>query len=261
MPIEKVKADLGRLGHVASKVEARNWRHWLWERSPRRPDLIDSLEFLRGLYLPGEKIFVFDRMDTKEERWTLELDDNNRCEVPAELYTGGQGGGIWFLANPVDGRWHDTGLVNPETGKPRRSRRSAAAVTAFRYAVLESDLAPAADWIAFLVQLPAKIAAIYTSGGRSIHALLRIDAESKADWDSQIQPLKRPLKRLGADPACLSAVRLTRLPGCHRPEKEGFQKLIFLNPNPTACPIAELPILDTRSALLNRWRAAEPAFA
>ena len=155
--------------------------------------------------------------------------------------------------------------MNPANGCRRRSlvlcpalsRFSASlwvSLTAFRYAVLESDQAPFDQWLSFIVQLPIRIAAIYTSGGRSIHALLRLDTASKAEFDDTIAPLKRPLKALGADPACLSAVRLTRLPGCWRPEKNGFQKLLYLCPNPPAVRLADLPVLRSRFEMLDRWR-------
>ena len=134
------------------------------------------------------------------------------------------------------------------------SCRSEESLTAFRYAVLESDLAPADLWLAFIVQLPIRIAAIYTSGGRSIHALIRLDAASKAQFDAIVAPLKRPLKLLGVDPACLSAVRLTRLPGCWRPEKRNFQKLLYLCPDPPDVRLADLPVLRSRFEMLDRWR-------
>ena len=38
------------------------------------------------------------------------------------------------------------------------------------------------------------------------------------------------LGRLGADPAIYSAVRLTRLANVPRPDKGGFQTLLYLNP-------------------------------
>jgi hypothetical protein len=61
-----------------------------------------------------------------------------------------------------------------------------------------------------------RIAAIYTSGGNSIHALVRVDAKSKVDWDAKAARLKPVMTVLGADPKNITAVRLTRLPFCHR---------------------------------------------
>jgi len=101
--------------------------------------------------------------------------------------------------------------------------------------VLENDEADTNDWLSCLVQLPLKIAAIYKSGGKSIHALVRLDAISKADWDAKCDQMKPVLVTLGADPGALTAVRLTRLPGAMRGDKP--QKLLFLNPSPNGIPL------------------------
>ena len=176
------------------------------------------------------------------------------CRVPDLIHDGGRfGEGIWFLGNPVDGQWHNTGERN-EKGEAVFSCRNFQAVTSFRYAVLESDQAPLNLWLAFIAQLPFRISAIYTSGSRSIHALVRLDAANKPEWDSIFAPLKRPLKVLGADAGCLSAVRLTRLPQCWRPVKNGFQKLLYLCPNPPLSPLIDLPVLHSRPWTLARWR-------
>jgi hypothetical protein len=117
----------------------------------------------------------------------------------------------------------------------KSSRRSEEAVTAWRYAVLESDKAEPEDWLRCLVQLPLRIACICESGGRSIHALVRIDADSKRDWDTKIALVKPALVTLGADPGALTAMRLTRLPQSMRGTRR--QQLLFLNPQPSGVPI------------------------
>ena len=117
--------------------------------------------------------------------------------------------------------------------------------------VLESDEAPAELWLRALVQLPIPIVAAYTSGGRSIHALARIDAGCKEAWDSLRDDLLPILAPLGADPAALTAVRLTRLPGTLRHgsrAKDGkvkpfpsprLQRLLWLDPRAPAVPILD----------------------
>jgi hypothetical protein len=195
---------------------------------------------------------VFDKMSGREGAKPIRtylISQPMDCRVPEVIRQGGRFDlGIWFLCNPVDGRWHH----NPRDD--RQSCRSEESITSFRYAVLESDAARANLWLAFVVQLPLRIAAIYTSGSRSIHCLIRLDATNKAHWDEQIAPLKRPLKLLGADSAALSAVRLTRLPGCVRPETKGFQELLYLCPDPQDVRLMDLPVLRTRFAMLDRWR-------
>ena len=136
------------------------------------------------------------------------------------------------------------------------SRRSQQNVTAWRYMLLESDREDIArvGWLAALALLPLPIAAIYETGGRLAHGLLRIDAMSKDDWDAKRDSLAPLLVTIGADFASLSAVRLTRLPCCERLGKQDgsgafqafedgphLQRLLYLNPQPDAVPIAEKP--------------------
>jgi hypothetical protein len=257
-PLAEIQFDAAKLRAVAARISSpRNWRHWLWERSPKRPETQNAFSFLAHLYAPGELVHVFDKFDGiegKKPLVTITTGGPMDCRVPDAIRAGGRfGDGIWYLCNPVDGQWHP----NPrDNDKP--SCRSEESITAFRYAVLESDQAAPEDWIAFIVQLPIRIAAIYASGSRSIHCLIRLDARIKAEWDSLIQPLKRPLKLLGADAGCLSAVRLTRLPGCWRPNKNGFQKLLYLCPNPTAEALLSLPVIQSRADALARWRKLCP---
>jgi hypothetical protein len=174
--------------------------------------------------------------------------------------------GVWWLIQPVDGQYHP----NPRT--QTTSRRSEESVTRWPYMILESDDAPVMEWMAVLVQLPIRIVAIYSSGGRSVHALVRIDATTKLHWDALVkgdelsvnESLAMGMRVLilnGADRGVLSAVRLSRLPGCYREGKikdgkhERFtrpqlQKLLYLNPEPEARPICEmLPRRD----VVKRW--------
>lgn len=125
----------------------------------------------------------------------------------------------------------------------------------WRFLVMESDEAPARDWLGAVVQLPLRIAALYTSGKRSIHALVRVDAPDKAAWDRERDALRPALVTLGADPASLSAVRLTRLPGCRRGNR--LQRLLYLNPAPNAAPLCELqPARVDGAAVWLRWHEA-----
>ena len=255
VPLKALEFNPDKLAAVASEIEhPLNWRHWLWARSLKRPESQNAYSFLAHLYRPGETVLAFDDMESKTAVASVAVAQPMDCRVPDSMRAGGEHGlGVWFLCNPVDGLWHP----NPRNeNKP--SCRSEESLTAFRYAVLESDQAPFDDWLAFVAQLPLRIAAIYTSGGRSIHALIRLDAANKAQFDATLEPLKRPLKVLGADIACLSGVRLTRLPGCWRPEKRGFQRLLYLNPNPPDVRLADLPVIRSRSESLARWRTICP---
>ena len=106
--------------------------------------------------------------------------------------------------------------------------------------MLESDVAKPSLWLAALAQLPLPIAAVYTSGGKSIHALIRMSAGSKAEFDSLTEEIKPALVTLGADSAAMTAVRLTRLPCCRREEEHTMQTLIYLNGDPDETPLCEM---------------------
>ncbi len=175
--------------------------------------------------------------------------------------------GIWFLCNPVDGKWQpgetktqwqhvaegQHGPPYPKLVPAKWARRSWRSVTTYRYAVLESDTVPEEQWLKVLMKLPVPIVAIYTSGGKSVHALVRIDAGDKPTWDGMVRgrapgtferktALMDLVCPLGADANALTAVRLTRLPFCFREgskPKDGpyrryetprLQELLYLTP-------------------------------
>ncbi|MDP1580708.1 MAG: hypothetical protein Q8M02_10535 [Candidatus Didemnitutus sp.] len=132
------------------------------------------------------------------------------------------------------------------------SRRIAEAVTSFRYIVLESDSADLQDWIGLLVQLPLRIEALYMSGGKSVHALIRVDQPTANTWDFYKENTLAPTINLlclgGLDPKVLSAVRLTRLPNTWRGEK--LQKLLYVRP---AAPVQALTEVPAVRDVVEQW--------
>jgi len=240
---------LGALSEKAPAVDAE----WLWERSPVRPDTMNAMSFLTRLYRVGERIHIFARLDSAIPKTTITITPPPwDCRSLEFVETGQQN--VFFLPNPVDGQWYD----NPREN--RRSCRSEESIKEFRFALLESDIAPADQWLAALALFPIPIAAIYTSGGRSIHALWQVNATTKPEWDGLVTPCKPALKVLGADPAALSAVRPSRLPQCERRSKSGVQQLLYLNPNPIDVPLVEVPIRETRAAMEERLANMEEAY-
>ena len=215
------------LRRLAAKTSGvRDVIGFLAERSVVAPDCLGQVGFLRRLYPEGsgERVLVFSDMRSQGQLvWNAGLRIGDR-QLPAGP------DGVWFLPQPVDGKFHP----NPRLGG-KRSRRSEESVTAWRYAVLESDEADAGDWLRCLMQMPLRIASICESGGRSVHALVRIDAADKADWDSRVKAIRPVVVTLGADPGALSAVRLTRLPQAWRGDR--CQRLLYINPAPDGTPI------------------------
>ena len=254
--------DPAKLASFAARCRWPITPQWLAARSavpiPDTQDTATAELFLSAIYQPAERVLVFTREFSQGDfLWTpgggsYRLADRPGVKaVPSPLPAGGPLG-AWFLAQPISGKWEVNTNNRAPDGSPKMGRRHGACVTAWRFMVLESDEAPAELWLRALVQLPIPIVAAYTSGGRSIHCLARIDAGCKEAWDSLRDDLVPILCPLGADAAAMTAVRLTRLPGTLRHGSRGkdgkikpypapcLQRLLYLNPAAPACPILDL---------------------
>lgn len=237
-------------------------------------------DFFETLYDTGERLLVFTEFESQGQ--FLYQVGAGSCRLGRErgvkavespLPMTGRNG-VWFLSNPVNGNWMPDraktyyrtvpkGYEGPaeRIAEPAEwKRRKWFNVTSFRYAVIESDVAPENLWLRALVKMPLPIAAIYSSGGKSLHALIRVDAQSKEHWDIIVRGVDghSPVRHtsvmtlacpLGADANALSAVRLTRLPFCYREgshsKEKGYvrygerrlQELVYLNPQPFNKPV------------------------
>ena len=235
------------LRRIAAKTaEINDVVRFILQRSPVRVETQDSASVLRRLYArgSGEKVLIFTEMKSQGQ-FVWEAD---KSDVIQNVHLPASDKGVWFLPQPVSGEFHP----NPRfDGK--LSRRSEEAVTSWRYAVLESDEADRDEWLRCLVQMPVRIASICESGGRSIHALVRVDAASKSDWDGCMGGIKPILVALGADSRALSAVRLSRLPQASRGER--IQRLLYLNTEPNGVAILHQP---TQEVLYGRKWSEEP---
>lgn len=189
---------------------------------------------LDTLYRPTDRILIFTNMRSQGQYlyqpgtgyFRLAASPGTRAtRVPALPLTSSPDG-MWYLASPVTGQW----LPKPGKTTGELGRRHAACCTSFPYAVIESDTLPPDIWLPCLAQLRDPIVAIYTSGGKSIHALVRVGAPTPAEFNTHRAQLLRRLLPIGADPAALTCVRLTRLPGATR--GTALQRLLYLNPNP-----------------------------
>ena len=196
-----------------------------------------GFEVARGEGFPGRSYRLGSRPGVKPEAAPLP----RSCRL-----------GAWFLANPVTGKWAPNGGVD-RNGRPMLSRRSAPNVTSWRFLLLESDEVDPAVWMNVVAQLPLPIAAIYTSGGRSVHALVRLDARTQDELRMATEWLGPVLAKLGGDWKALSSVRLTRLPMVFREgkmesgggavaryeryEEPREQRLLWLDPEPEALAI------------------------
>lgn len=198
----------------------------LWELSPFRidwePGPLDSITLLESLYTPEDCLFIGGVYDKSVETVERQLTRIRAGNVAAHI-----------IPNPVDGKQHASA-----SGEP--SCRCDHAVIDHRFCVVEFDVMPKPDQLAFWYSIIAgqllHVACLIDSGGKSIHAWLRVNLPDATAWDHHIRhglyhPDTGRMTILGADRACQNPSRLSRLPGHYREEKGNWQRLLYLNPD------------------------------
>lgn len=126
-----------------------------------------------------------------------------------------------------------TGAPAPKKGGDGTSFRGDLAVARFRHAVAEFDNLPLDDQLAYWSQVDLPIVALIHSGGKSIHAWIRVDdVNSIEDWEQRVgvELYQRYLIPMGVDSACRNPSRLSRTPGHYRADKGQIQQLLYLAP-------------------------------
>ena len=115
--------------------------------------------------------------------------------------------GAWIRFNPVDG----AGVRNDN-------------ITAFRFALVESDSMPLADQDAMYRKLELPIACLVHSGGKSLHAIVRIDAADYDEYRQRVEYLYDFLEKNGVavDKQNRNPSRLSRMPGATRNENRQY---------------------------------------
>ncbi|MCD8026926.1 MAG: AAA family ATPase [Clostridiales bacterium] len=115
--------------------------------------------------------------------------------------------GAWVQFNPLDGK----GITNEN-------------VTDYRYALVESDSMPLEQQNAVMRELELPIAVMVYSGGKSVHAIVHIDAPTYEEYRRRVDYLYRVCKDNGLeiDKQNRNPSRLSRLPGVIRNGKKQF---------------------------------------
>lgn len=125
------------------------------------------------------------------------------------------------------------GTINEEAGAWIRINPTAGAsnkdVTRYAYSLVESDSLPIEEQKKLLINMRLPIVAMVESGGKSVHAIVRVDAEDLAEYKQRVSFLYDWLSKhqFVVDEANKNPARLSRLPGAMRNGK--IQKLIATN--------------------------------
>ncbi|WP_124098341.1 AAA family ATPase [Ruminococcus sp. Marseille-P6503] len=115
--------------------------------------------------------------------------------------------GAWIRFNPLDGK----GVKNEN-------------VTDYRYALVESDNMPLEQQNAVIRELELPVAALVYSGGKSIHAIVKIDAPDYDEYRKRVEYLYKVCKANGfeIDKQNRNPSRLSRMPGVERNGRKQF---------------------------------------
>lgn len=131
------------------------------------------------------------------------------------------------------------GLLSKE-GSGKRGRPTDCDVRRHEYLLLEHDDLPTDKQLAVLVNIPLPIVSLVDSGGKSIHAIVRVGARSADEYSKVARELYRYFAALGMDCSNVNPSRLTRFPGTSRYHPNapfGHQRLLYLNPDANHQPI------------------------
>lgn len=176
----------------------------------------DFKTYLETLFAPHEVVgFVTgDVWQDKEGRWVpskgvfyktagelIKSLDKYPDDLGATIGDWKPNVGAWIRFNPLDGQ----GVKNEN-------------VTRFSYALVESDTLPIAEQDVLFRKLELPIAVLVHSGGKSLHAIVRVDAADYEEYRKRVEFLYDFLEKNGVtiDKQNRNPSRLSRLPGATR---------------------------------------------
>ena len=198
------------------------WHVSLWR--PLEDWRFDSLMFLAGMYHAGELVNIVIEHEITDKGKANPSGYGQTVERDAAMRLIRDGGtpqsdaGAWVRMNPVDGK--GIGDAN---------------VTAYCFALIEFDAVTMDLQLSLLARLPLPVNAILTSGGKSVHAWVRVSPVAEA-YREKVNELLALLKPFGVDQSNKNPSRLSRLPGAMRQigaGDDGRQRLLYLAPDRT----------------------------
>lgn len=173
----------------------------LFEASENVGYVVDTWQNDEGKYLPTKG--AWDR--TAGE--LIQALNQSGGDIGSVLGDYDPAAGAWIRFNPLDGR----GVKNEN-------------VTEFRYALVESDTMDIEKQNAIMRELELPIAVMVYSGGKSLHAIVRVEAANYDEYRKRVDYLYEVCKRngLNIDKQNRNPSRLSRMPGVERNDKKQF---------------------------------------
>lgn len=201
-------------------------KNWIEDREVQEPKHWDPtqqlIRYLETLFESGENVgYVTQSWKNEKERY-VPKDKGNYDRTAGQLIEalakcGGDIGSIFGDCDPEGGAWI---RFNPLDGKGVRNEN----VSDFRYALVESDDMSIEKQNAILRELELPIACLVHSGGKSLHAIVRVDAADYSEYRKRVDYLYDVCQKNGikVDTQNRNPSRLSRMPGVQRGEKKQF---------------------------------------
>lgn len=176
----------------------------------------EMLEYFKTLFRPEDYVgyCVQSLQDKKDGKWKPAKTIYRRTagDIIAKLESGSieqavgtsGAGGAWVRFNPLNGK-----------GETDDS------VTRFKHCLIESDDDSVEKQYSLIKAMNLPVTFLIHSGGKSLHALVRIDAENQQQYRQRVRDLYDFCKKSGFKPdeQDKNASRLSRLPGIKRGDK------------------------------------------
>lgn len=181
----------------------------------------DMIRYLRAVFHADDIIGYVNETWEKDGRW-IPANKGHWSRTAGEIITSlekygddigntlgdyNEKGGAWIRINPLDGK----GVKNEN-------------VADFRYTLIESDSLPLETQNEILRKLELPIAALVYSGGKSLHAIVHVDAKNYEEYRQRVDFLYKICQKNGfvIDSGNRNPSRLSRLPGIYRNGKKQF---------------------------------------
>jgi RecA-family ATPase len=191
---------------------------WVEEQELHLPDTWEPAQqlkrYLQALFEPDEYVayvtesfMAADRRRPAKGCW-----DRTAGQLIEELDAcGGDVGKVMGDCDPEIGAWI---CFNPVDGTGRKD----ANVTSYRYALVECDNMEPGKQLAAIHQMELPCAALVYSGGKSIHAIVRVNAPDYAEYRKRVDYLYATCQKNGLtlDQQNHNPSRLSRMPGILR---------------------------------------------
>lgn len=221
----EVDAELDWEAAIGAKDELmivnRNWVEGKEVDEPKDWDPVRQLTtYLETLFEASENVGYVTRSYEKDGRFLPEkgcydrtagklIELLSKCggDLCAVIGDYNSGAGAWIRFNPLDGH----GVKNEN-------------VTEYRYALVESDAMEIEAQNAIIRELELPVACLVHSGGKSLHAIVKIDAGSYDEYRKRVDYLYSVCQKNGLkiDSQNRNPSRLSRMPGILRDGRKQF---------------------------------------